>query len=110
MRTFASLLAVAILLLAPTACTQGEGERCQIDEDCESGLVCGAAEGGVRVCRQPGTIPTADAEPPPNADAPGPVVDGSPIDAQVSPIDAATADADLTDADLTDAEPIDAAP
>ena len=31
--------------LAVTGCKQGRGDRCQIDQDCQSGLVCSAATG-----------------------------------------------------------------
>ena len=33
-------VAFALTLLALPACKQGEGERCQVDSDCQSGLVC----------------------------------------------------------------------
>jgi hypothetical protein len=29
-----------IAILSVAACKQGEGERCQVEADCESGLVC----------------------------------------------------------------------
>jgi hypothetical protein len=32
------LIALPVLLVA--ACKQGQGERCQVDRDCSSGLVC----------------------------------------------------------------------
>ena len=45
-------------LLLVAACKQGVGSRCQIDSDCESGLVCSTAE--PKTCRLAGTeIPDA---------------------------------------------------
>jgi hypothetical protein len=41
-------LVAPFLLLA--ACKQGVGARCQIDSDCESGLVCSTAE--PKTCRE----------------------------------------------------------
>lgn len=42
-------LGLALLVLGGIAsCKQGEGERCQIQADCEEGLVCNEAE---QVCR-----------------------------------------------------------
>jgi hypothetical protein len=49
----------ALLFLAVTAsCKQGEGERCQLDEDCSEGLYCELAgntraQGGF--CKAPGS-------------------------------------------------------
>jgi hypothetical protein len=36
---FASLLPIALV----ASCKQGEGERCQVNDDCESPLVCAQA-------------------------------------------------------------------
>jgi hypothetical protein len=45
---------IAIVLLA---CAQGEGEPCQINRDCDDGLVCVFAAGSERsVCRSPNDI------------------------------------------------------
>jgi hypothetical protein len=62
-------LGLGLLTLGGIAsCKQGEGERCQVQTDCEDGLECNEAEG---VCRsfQAGDL---DAQPPPDApiDAP----------------------------------------
>jgi hypothetical protein len=54
---------VAALVLAVSAatalvsCKQGEGDRCQVNSDCEDGLICGSAGGGsdVKTCREPAT-------------------------------------------------------
>jgi len=35
-----SFLVLAALAVAPAACKQGEGEYCQISDDCTGGLVC----------------------------------------------------------------------
>ena len=43
MRTLTRIVAVLVLALAPVVlggCPQAQGERCQIDDDCESGLKC----------------------------------------------------------------------
>ena len=74
-------LRIALALLLLSACKQGNGQRCQVDSDCDSKM-CSSAE--PRVCIG-GTDNTADIdatpdsppEPPPPADA-GP---DAPIDA-----------------------------
>ena len=57
----ASLLVIALI----PGCKQGEGDRCQLDSDCEDGLVCCVdpahiSEGGV--CREKGKcdVPPVD--------------------------------------------------
>ena len=65
-------IACALLFagLAVTAgCKQGEGERCQIDDDCEADLVCNQA---TPECARVGQSGGIDALPP---------IDGPPIDA-----------------------------
>ena len=43
-RLFAAFFFVSILPIALVAsCKQGEGERCQVDDDCEDPLVCAQA-------------------------------------------------------------------
>ena len=79
-RAFLVCLLLAVWFVA---CKQGEGEVCQIDDDCESGLECNA---GTMRCQSPG----AD-----RADA-SPRVDGGPPDAG-NP-DAAVFDAAVFDA------------
>ncbi|HEU5056977.1 MAG TPA: hypothetical protein VFU21_10655 [Kofleriaceae bacterium] len=76
---------LACLLLAAwfASCKQGEGEVCQIDDDCETGLECNA---GTMRCQSPGAD-RADAAP--QADA-GPEDAGAP--------DAAVFDAAVFDA------------
>lgn len=49
-----------------TGCKQGEGDVCQINDDCEDDLECNA---GTRRCQRPGTAGPTDASVP---DASGP--------------------------------------
>ena len=56
-RSCLALLLGGFLLLG---CKQGEGETCQIDDDCEDGLTC-VNEAGGSFCREPGA--SADAAP-----------------------------------------------
>lgn len=75
------LLAVA----GATGCKQGEGDVCQIDDDCGDGLECNA---GTQRCQQPGGR-VADAAP--RIDAP-PAADAAPeSDAPAAEPDAAPA-------------------
>ena len=72
-------------------CGQSVGEKCQIDSDCKSGLVCNTGTGLCQPTNQdapsiPGPDANVDAGP---IDAPGP--DAKPADAR--PIDAMPADA-----------------
>jgi hypothetical protein len=41
---FACVLAASASIVTIAACKQGQGDRCQVDEDCESGLVCNKAK------------------------------------------------------------------
>jgi hypothetical protein len=65
---------IAITMLLLSACKQGNGERCQVDSDCESNM-CSSAE--PRVCIG-GTDNTSDIDATPESlvdaavDAPGP--------------------------------------
>lgn len=88
--------ALAAGLLTVSACSQGEGDVCQIDSDCKSSLECNA---GTMRCQRPG-FGAVDA---------GPRFDAQFLPDATIPVDADTTfDADLTlDADLTpDAEPM----
>jgi hypothetical protein len=40
LRTVLSLAALILLISSGVACKQGAGDRCEIDSDCQSGLVC----------------------------------------------------------------------
>ncbi|HRC58514.1 MAG: hypothetical protein IPI49_27460 [Myxococcales bacterium] len=40
-----TVVSLAALGLAFSACDQGVGERCQVQSDCEDGLVCNKATG-----------------------------------------------------------------
>jgi hypothetical protein len=48
------------LLLA--GCKQGVGDRCNVDADCEDGLICSRPPGGTAqsggVCQMPGSLST----------------------------------------------------
>jgi len=47
------------------SCKQGEGERCQVQDDCEDGYQCNVGEG---VCRSiSSNTADIDAQPPPDA-------------------------------------------
>ena len=65
MRVLHRLVFVAAALAGAAGCKQGLGDRCQIDEDCESGLIC--STGTNRVCTTGGTTSMVDA--PPASDA-----------------------------------------
>ena len=41
---FASTIALVGSLVTIAACKQGQDERCQVDSDCENGLVCNKAK------------------------------------------------------------------
>ena len=41
---FVSTIALVGSLVTLAACKQGQGDRCQVDDDCESGLVCAEAK------------------------------------------------------------------
>lgn len=58
-------LAIAAIAIAGgiASCKQGEGQRCQVNSDCEDGLVCNTGEG---VCRTTEGS-QLDAEAPPDA-------------------------------------------
>ncbi len=71
---------LSILVIAPiafVACKQQEGERCQVDDDCEDPLVCAQA---TLTCADNDTSSALDAMPP--LDAPdAPVSPDAPPDA-----------------------------
>lgn len=43
LRTIQVAVVLALVALALAACEQGVGERCQVQSDCEDGLVCNKA-------------------------------------------------------------------
>jgi hypothetical protein len=101
-RLLTAVLPLGLALLA--GCKQGEGDRCEVNSDCESGLMC-FMRGNAKVCQSSGFVPTADAsvDSAPAADS-APLPDaapGAPDTADVAPAppdlapDAATADARL---------------
>jgi hypothetical protein len=97
--TAAILCFVALVPLA--GCEQGEGQRCQTSDDCESGLVCPASTG---VC-QPSNLANDGGLPPPDANGTGPQPADAAVDAAV---DAAPLPEDATP--LPDDAAVDAAP
>ena len=70
-------LIAACALLGLVACTQGEGESCQVDDDCEDGLECTSDGRDIErgVCVEEGT-PT---------DMPMDAGDDNPLDAEPRP-------------------------
>jgi len=58
------VLVALVAALAATGCKQGKGERCQVNADCQSGLVCSAATG---TCSS-GAMSGIDATVPPQQD------------------------------------------
>ncbi len=87
MRTgISSMLLGAVLLTGLlTGCKQGLGERCQIDDDCATDLICsfsGTREvGGYCISTTPTTIPTVDlAGTPPDMTATPPDMTATPPD------------------------------
>ena len=101
------LLFTALTLMAlQPGCSQGEGDVCQIDSDCEDGLECNA---GTQRCQMRGRI-GVDAAPPRSDAAPSDAAVDPPFDA--APFDAAVSDAAPLDAALpaADAAASDAAP
>lgn len=66
----AILLATLFAVGLVASCKQGEGERCQVDDDCEDPLVCAQA---TQTCADNDTSSGIDAMPP--TDAPDAAVD-----------------------------------
>jgi hypothetical protein len=60
-------LCFAVFSLLAGGCKQGRGERCQVDADCASGLICSHAE--PKTCGD-GTGDGIDADVPPGDAAP----------------------------------------
>lgn len=90
LKTSALVVFVSVALLS--ACKQGVGEVCQIDDDCEDGLVCnqqtaecqGIGGGGTDAAVFPDAIPAPDAGPTPDASPPS--FDATPsVDADITP-------------------------
>ncbi len=69
----APILFFVFLVVLAGACKQGEGDRCEVDSDCKSGLTCetfGTGTGGLCTSRPGGTVRPPDAvAPPPASDA-----------------------------------------
>jgi len=92
MRGIIGLMALLTCLLS-FGCKQGEGERCEIKDDCEDGLDC-VGPAGAKTC-ETGNNVRADAAP--DFDAP-PTPDAGPTPDADSTPDAAVPDAALPDA------------
>jgi hypothetical protein len=103
-RLLTAVLPLALGLALLAGCKQGEGDRCEVNSDCESGLMC-FMRGSAMSCQAPGSVSTRDAsvDSAPAADsAPLPdaatdtrdAADLAPPPPDVGP-DAATADARL---------------
>jgi hypothetical protein len=60
------------IVLLVAACKQGKGERCQVNADCQDGLICSSATG---TCSGSGTSNEIDATVPP--------MDGQKMDAGI---------------------------
>ncbi|NVB80048.1 MAG: hypothetical protein HOV81_16765 [Kofleriaceae bacterium] len=60
---------VVLLCLVLAACKSSLGENCQVNEDCDSNLICSAS---TNTCQNPGGANPIDASPVPDApvDAP----------------------------------------
>jgi len=74
------LFAIVLVSLLTAGCRQGLGDRCQINADCQSGLVCNQAKEGGQCDRT--TSNGIDAEPPPFDAATEAAVDAA-IDAAI---------------------------
>jgi hypothetical protein len=60
-RLFGIVFVVAAVAAAFAACKQGKGDRCQINADCQDGLLCSSATG---MCVGSGTMNEIDASVP----------------------------------------------
>lgn len=105
--TLRSLMLFTAVSLSLVGCKQADGEVCDVDSDCETGLsCCGGGEALVRglcqpeaaECRSRPDDAGPDSGPPPDA---GPSPDAGPRDA--GPTDAAPSDAAASDAAASDA-------
>ncbi len=82
-RVFGIVFVIAAVAAGFAACKQGKGDRCQINQDCQTGLVCSSATG---TCVVAGTTNELDA----------PIVDAPKIDAaKDAPADTTVADVPL---------------
>lgn len=76
-RVLTALLLASLFPIALVAsCKQSEGERCQVDDDCEDPLVCAQA---TQTCAASDTSAGLDASPP--IDAPDAMMADAPPDA-----------------------------
>lgn len=100
----ASLLAIVLAAALLAGCKQGVNEVCQVDSDCEEGLVCNRVQG---TCQE-GSAGGVDAAP---VDAATPATPDAAPEADATPeADAAPADAAAIDAtSAADAAQVDSA-
>ncbi|HEU0034565.1 MAG TPA: hypothetical protein VFQ53_28270 [Kofleriaceae bacterium] len=77
------LATTALLAVGIVSCKQGEGERCQVDSDCDTGLVCNQA---TQQCAGE-TAGGIDATVPDGTDAPDAPPDAPPDGARDAPRD-----------------------
>jgi hypothetical protein len=97
--TLRPFLGAALLLgVALSGCKQSEGERCEVDTDCSTGLSCNRNGMGNGICGPAGSTPSVDAGRP--ADSAAPVTP----DAAAAALDQAAPSPDVSP-DVTDAHP-----
>lgn len=72
---FATTIALVGSLTALAACKQGQGDRCQVNDDCDNGLVCNKAK---NTCQSSS-----------GGDLDASVIDAVPMDATDAAVDAA---------------------
>jgi hypothetical protein len=77
------LLGVAASLFFATGCDQGEGDRCQIDSDCASGLRCSDGQTGNGTCVSSVSPPTTTVDGSAVWDGSGEVSVGATFDADL---------------------------
>lgn len=80
-KLLSSLKWILPLVTLLAACTQGEGGPCQLDRDCDDGLICriGSGQSGARgVCRDPDEIEEEPDMPMMDSEAPDLPDDGQP--------------------------------
>jgi hypothetical protein len=64
---FGLLCAAFVAALALAGCKQGEGDVCQVNADCKSGLICNAGTMQCQPAAGPDAAPAPDAGPTPDA-------------------------------------------
>lgn len=105
-----SLCAALFSICLGTSCKQGEGDRCQLDSDCDDGLVCcvdsaKVAQGGV--CRPAGKCDLAPTDGGTDGKVDGGKVDGQTSDTKPSPDQKPVYDFKADSKPTTDSKPAD---